>query len=306
MHVPVLAGAVLEYLNVKADGVYVDCTVGAGGHSALIAAHLDTGLLIGIDRDASAAAKAAERLQSFSQAHVVHNNYACLLEILQEMGANGADGVLIDAGVSSMQLDDAGRGFSFQEDGPLDMRMDPSEGSSARDLLMRISESELASLLKTYGDLRKAKTIARGILKTRDQGPLETTGDLAKAVGALFPHVRGIPQETRQVFQAIRIAVNDELAHLEIGLQHAVAALNAGGRLVAISFHSGEDRIVKNVLREASRPRRILHPDGRVKETAAPLMTLLTARPVVPGEDEIRRNPRAHSAKLRAAEKRAA
>ena len=303
-HVPVLAGPVLQYLQIREDGVYVDCTAGAGGHSTLIAERLsEKGTLIAIDRDPVAVTLTRERVKSFPQVQVVRGNYRDLAAKLAERGITELDGVLIDAGVSSMQLDDPERGFSFQETGPLDMRMDPEAGHSAAEYLERVEELELARILREYGDLRLAKRIANAICRRRGSAPLKTTKDLADVVAEVFDFVQGTPEETRTVFQAIRIAVNEELEGLESVLHQAIDMLRSGGRLVCITFHSGEDRIAKAVFRAAAQKRRVLHPDGRVKEVLPPVMKVLTRKPLKPSKDEIRANPRARSAKLRAAER---
>ena len=303
-HVPVLAGPAVEYLRIREDGVYVDCTAGAGGHSALIAERLsERGTLVALDRDPAAVKLTRERLKPYAQVQVVRGDYRDLAAMLSERGIAELDGVLIDAGVSSMQLDDPERGFSFQETGALDMRMDPETGVSAADYLERVEESELARILREYGDLKRAKRIAKALCRRRESAPFKTTTDLADAVAEVFDFVRETPEETRTVFQAIRIAVNEELEGLERGLHQAIDLLRAGGRVVCITFHSGEDRIAKNVLRAAAQKRRVLHPDGRVKEVLPAVMKVLTRKPVRPTKDEIRTNPRARSAKLRAAEK---
>jgi len=294
----------VEYLRIREDGVYVDCTAGAGGHSALIAERLsEKGTLIALDRDPVAVTLTRERLKSFGQAQVVRGNYRDLAASLAERGIVELDGVLIDAGVSSMQLDDPERGFSFQESGALDMRMDPETGPSAAEYLERVEESELARILREYGDLKRAKRIAKALCRRRETIPFKSTSDLVEAVGEVFDFVRETPEETRTVFQAIRIAVNEELEGLDKGLHQAIDLLRTGGRLVCITFHSGEDRIVKNVFRDAARKRTLLHADGRVKEVLPAVMKVLTRKPVRPTKDEIRTNPRARSAKLRAAEK---
>lgn len=302
-HIPVLAEAVLAWLSVRGDGIYVDCTAGLAGHSTLIASRLTTGRLIALDRDPVSVAIARERLSSFSQAIVLHRNYAELALAMAECGVEGVDGVLIDAGFSSMQLDDARRGFTFQAEGPLDMRLDTTSGLTARDYLARVGEAELARVLKEYGDVGPARRIAAAIVRRRVRGAMETTGDLAGAVSEALDFVTGQPEEVRTVFQAVRIAVNDELRWLEQGMRAAVESLRPGGRLVAIAFHSGEDRIVKNVLRESSRIQRELYPDGRVRALLPARLKVLTAKPVQAGEAEVRQNPRAKSARLRAAER---
>lgn len=303
LHIPVLAQEAVDWLELKPDGTYVDCTAGAGGHSALIAAGLVTGRLLALDRDLNAVKLARERLAPWPTATVVHANYAKLREVLAEAGVMEVDGILLDAGVSSMQIDAPERGFSFQQPGPLDMRMDTGSPGSAREYLATVSEERLAEILRTYGDLRTARRIARAIVQRRQAGTLESTADLAAAVGEAFPALKYAPDEVRTVFQAVRIAVNDELAHLESGVRQALDALAPGGRLVVISFHSGEDRVVKQLFAEYGRRRREFYPDGRVKATVEPVHRVLTAKPVVPGESEMRANPRSKSAKMRVAER---
>ena len=293
----------MEWLRVREDGVYVDCTAGSGGHSERIAQVLRNGRLIALDCDPSSVEIAKRRLSVFSNVTVVHRNYGELAEVLETCGAGRVDGVLIDAGVSSMQLDDPARGFSFQEKGPLDMRMDATQGISAAEYLATIRESDLTQVLRAYGDVGPARRVARSIIQRRKARRLKTTRDLAEAVGEALPFVQGMPDETRTVFQAIRVAVNDEFRQLEAGVLQAVEALAPGGRLVVITFHSGEDRIAKNVLRDASHERRECFPDGRLRERIPPRLRLLTARPVQPGAAERQANPRSHSAKLRAAER---
>jgi len=303
-HIPVLPDEVLAYLAVRADGRYVDCTAGAGGHSALLLERLgENGRLLLLDQDPSAVARVRERFAEDARARVTQANYRDLGDALARAGWSGADGVLIDAGCSSMQLDERERGFSFEGDGPLDMRMNPEAGETAAQWLARAEESEIAQVLKDYGDVKPAKRIAKAIRERAVRGKLARTGDLADAVSEALPFVGGRPAEVRTVFQAIRIYINDELGSLRRGLEAAAQALHPGGRLTVISFHSGEDRVVKNVLRDASRPKRELAADGRVRATTPPLLKLLTKQPVLPGEAELARNPRAASAKLRAAER---
>jgi len=304
VHVPVLVGPALDWLAVRPEGVYVDCTAGAGGHAEQIARRLTTGRLIALDRDPHAVALSRERLARFPQATVLHRNYGELTAVLRELAAGPVDGVLIDAGVSSMQLDDPARGFSFQEEGPLDLRMDATAGPTAAEFLARITEHDLARLLREYGDVGPAQRIASAIVSRQRAGRMRTTADLAEAVQEALAFVtRGMPAEVRTVFQALRIAVNEELRWLETGLMQSIEALAPGGRLVVIAFHSGEDRIVKNVFRAAGRPRRERYPDGRTRSVTEPVLKILTRRPVTPGAAEIAANPRARPAKLRAAER---
>lgn len=302
-HIPVLAGPAVEWLRIRESGTYVDDTVGLGGHSRLIAQRLTTGRLIALDRDPEAVREARRRLADFPSVTVIHRNYAELGQVLQELDVGFVDGVLLDAGFSSAQLDSASRGFSFQEEGPLDMRLDITQPMTAADYLARVSAEELARVLKTCGDVRPARRIAESIIKRRRIKALHTTKDLAEAVAEALPFVTRTPEETRTVFQAIRIAVNDELRFLEIGLEQAIASLAPEGRLVVIGFHSGEDRIIKNVLKGYSSRHNVLYPDGRLKEVVPPTIKLLTPKPIRPDAEETRLNPRAHSAKLRAAEK---
>ncbi len=301
-----MAQEALHWLAIRPDGTYVDATAGAGGHSALIAALLDTGRLVSLDRDATAVAMAGERLKNFPQACVVHANYSDLNQVLRDEDIHGVDGVLIDAGVSSMQIDRAERGFSFQEDGPLDMRMDPGSGPSAAEWLASVSEEALAAALRDLGDVGPARRIAKVILERQRAGRMNRTGDLAAAVRDTLDFVRGEPGEVRTVFQAVRIAVNRELECLRRGLEAAVDVLNPGGRLVVISFHSGEDRVVKDAFRAWSRLEKELTRDGRVRSVRGPRLRLPVSGPVTPSEDEARLNPRAKSAKMRVAERRAA
>lgn len=302
-HTPVLAGPVLEWLRIRPDGVYVDCTAGGGGHAELIAGRLEGGRLIALDRDPLAVRLAGERLARFAGVRVVHANYDRLRQVLLECGVNTADGILLDAGVSSMQIDDPTRGFSLQDDGPLDMRMNPTEGQTALEYLKGVDPDELTRVLRTYGDVGPAGRVARVLSRQAREGTLRTTRDLVRAVQESLSFVRGIPEEVRTVFQAIRIAVNNELGSLEAGLSQAIDCLSAGGRLAVISFHSGEDRIVKNAFNAAARPKREFHADGRTKTVQEPLIRVLTRKPVLPEQEEIRANPRSHSAKLRVAER---
>ncbi|MBI4557470.1 MAG: 16S rRNA (cytosine(1402)-N(4))-methyltransferase RsmH [Candidatus Hydrogenedentes bacterium] len=303
MHVPVLAGPALEWLRIREDGTYVDCTAGAGGHMALIVEWLKRGRLIALDRDPAAVELTRRRVADWPQATVLHRNYAELAETLAELRIKAVDGVLFDVGISSMQLDDPQRGFSFQEEGPLDMRMDPTRGTTAAEWLADVDEVELSRVLRDYGDIRPARRIARALLERRASGELSTTRDVVEVVRAALGIQREFPEEVRTVFQAIRMAVNDELNNLRAGLTQAVNALAPEGRVVAISFHSGEDRVVKNTFREYAISRKELRPDGRILYRFPPQLRILTRKPIGPNADEVRANPRAHSAKLRVAER---
>ncbi len=303
-HIPVMAEEAVYWLNVRPGGVYVDATAGAGGHSVLIAERLaGRGRLLALDRDPDAVALAGERLAGHPVAAVFHANYSELNEVLRNAGESGADGVLIDAGVSSMQIDRADRGFSFQADGPLDMRMDTSRGPTAAEWLRSAREAEVAAVLRAFGDVGPAGRIARTIAERCAAGRMTRSGDLAEAVRAALHFVRGTPDEIRTVFQAVRMAVNDELGALGRGVAEAVDALRPGGRLVVISFHSGEDRTVKELLRAFSRTERVLGPDGRTVAAAPPRVRLPLKKPLQPGPDECLVNPRAKSARMRVAER---
>jgi 16S rRNA (cytosine1402-N4)-methyltransferase len=283
-HVAVLARESLDALSVRADGTYVDATFGAGGHAALILAALGpAGRLIAFDTDPSAQARAI----ADSRFTLVHANFRALADQLDALGVARIDGVLFDLGVSSMQLDEAERGFSFRAAAPLDMRLNPSAGESAAEFLATRDEREIADVIYRYGEERASRRIARAIVALRDAGtPVRDTLDLANVVARAVraPAHQRIHPATR-TFQALRIAVNDELGALRDGLDAALARTIPGGRIAVISFHSLEDRIVKQTFRE----------DPRVRA--------LTRKPLVAGDDEVAANPRARSAKLRAAER---
>jgi 16S rRNA (cytosine1402-N4)-methyltransferase len=276
---------VVELLS-RAETV-MDMTVGAGGHAAALL-EAGTRRVIGVDRDPSALEAAGERLSEYGErAQLVRGRFGDLTEVAEEAGVEHADGVLYDLGVSSMQLDRAERGFSYREAGPLDMRMG-AEGTSAADVVNEYPEAELERVLRELGEERFARRIASAIVRARTRAPLESTRELSAVVAAAVPKRRGGPHPARRAFQAIRIEVNRETEELAASLPRAVQLLSPGGRLVAISYHSLEDRIVKHTLRD----------DERVR--------VLTKKPMRPSEAEAERNPRARSAKLRAAERMAA
>jgi len=291
LHEPVLTREVVDLLQPARGGLFVDCTVGLGGHAQAV---LDAGAtrLVGLDRDAEALAQARAALTAHGDRVVlVHADYRDLDAVLDACGIGRVQGVVADLGVSSMQLDDATRGFSFRADEPLDMRMDRSSGETAARWLERVEEGELADTIYAFGEERFSRRIARAIVAARSRAPIETTGQLAAIVRRAVP-TRGwqrIDPATR-TFQAIRIRVNGELDRLDAFLEAAAGRLAAGARLVVISFHSLEDRIVKHTFRA-------LAAAGRS------LVRLLTARPVVASDEELARNPRARSAKLRAVER---
>ena len=290
-HVPVLTAEALRYLRAERGGIYIDCTVGLGGHARAL---LEAGAtrVIGLDRDLQALAVARATLGPWAErVELVHADYRDLDQVLDQRGIRLVDGALADLGVSSLQFDTPGRGFSFQRDEPLDMRMDTSGGDTAADVVARSSERELADGIFAYGEERFSRRIARAIVTARREQPIETTGRLAAIVRRALPrrgHMR-IDPATR-TFQALRIWVNRELEGLDRFLEAAVRRLNAGARLVVITFHSLEDRIVKHTLRAL----------GQSREAA---VNVLTKKPIVPSGEERRRNPRARSAKLRAAER---
>lgn len=290
-HVPVLTAEALQQLRPERGGLFVDCTVGLGGHaSALLAAGASR--LIGLDRDLDALQRARETLAPWKdRVELVHADYRSLPDLLDERQIPLIDGALADLGVSSMQFDEPGRGFSFQRDEPLDMRMDRSQGVTAADLVARSTEEDLANAIFHYGEERFSRRIARAIVEERRQAPIGTTGALASIVRRVVPR-RGymrIDPATR-TFQALRIWVNRELEGLDRFLESAVSRLRAGGRLAVITFHSLEDRIVKHTFRALA-------------TREGPVLKVLTKKPIVPDEDEVRRNPRSRSAKLRAAER---
>jgi 16S rRNA (cytosine1402-N4)-methyltransferase len=292
-HAPVLTAEVLQYLRPERGGLFVDCTVGLGGHSRAL---LEAGAtrVVGLDRDLQALAAARETLAPWAdRVELVHADYRALDEVLDRHGISLVDGALADLGVSSLQLDGPGRGFSFQRDEPLDMRMDGTSDETAADLVARSTERDLADAIYAYGEERFSRRIARAIVEARRAQPIATTGGLAAIVRRALPrrgHMR-IDPATR-TFQALRIWVNRELDGLDRFLEAAARRLRLGARLVVISFHSLEDRIVKHTLRALQQGR-----DAGMK--------VLTRKPVVPGDDEVQGNPRARSAKLRAAERMA-
>jgi len=289
-HVPVMTAEALEFLQPGHGGVFLDCTVGLGGHSR---AMLEAGAsrVIGIDRDLDALAQARATLAPWAgKADLVHSDYRAIDAVLDGLNVALVDGALADLGVSSMQFDEPGRGFSFQRDEPLDMRMDRSGGETAADLVAHSTERELADAIFQYGEERFSRRIARAIVAARAEQPIATTGRLAAIVRRAIPR-RGparIDPATR-TFQALRIWVNRELDGLDRFIETAARRLRAGARLVVIAFHSLEDRIVKHTL--------------RALQQRDALVEVLTRKPVVPGDQEVERNPRSRSAKLRAAER---
>jgi len=305
-HVSVMPEETMEGLKIRPDGIYVDGTLGGGGHAALICARLSAkGRLIGIDQDQDAIIAASERLAAFPQASIIRSNYCHMADRLKELDIREVDGILLDLGVSSYQLDNAQRGFSYREDAPLDMRMDQSRTQTARDIVNRYSKEELTRILREYGEERCAARIAAGIVKSRETAPIETTGALVDIIREAVPlkmqAVGGHP--AKRTFQAIRIELNGELEVLSRSLDEMIDLLAPGGRLCIITFHSLEDRIVKNAFRRNEAPC-ICPPDfpvctcGRVSKGR-----VVTRKPVLPSVKETEENPRSKSAKLRVFEK---
>ncbi len=305
-HISVLLNECIENLNIKPDGVYVDGTLGLGGHSEQILKRLDGGRLIGIDRDENAITRTGERLKAYAdKLTLVHGNFCDVVQILDELNIDSVDGMLFDLGVSSPQLDEAERGFSYMNDAPLDMRMDNTSALTAWVVVNEWDEAELARILRDFGEERYARRIASHIVQERAKKPIETTLELVDIIRSAMPAaaLREKQHPAKRSFQAIRIAVNDELGAVDQMIKTAPDKLAHGGRLCVISFHSLEDRIVKNGI--AARE------NGCTCPREAPIcicgfkQTLKSVyrKPIVPGEDELNNNPRARSAKLRVAEK---
>lgn len=304
-HVSVLLEECIENLNIRPGGIYLDGTLGLGGHSMRIAERLTTGRLVCIDRDETAIERAGRRLAPFGEkVTLVHGNFCDAAAILDSLGIAGADGMLFDLGVSSPQLDESRRGFSYMNDAPLDMRMDPSAGLSAYEVVNCWSAEQLNRILWDYGEERYARRISAAILAAREIKPVERTLELVDIIKSAMPAaaLREKQHPAKRSFQAIRIAVNDELGAVEAMMASAPDKLNAGGRLCVISFHSLEDRIVKSGI--AARERGCTCPREAPVCTCGFVQTLksVSRKPIVPGEEERRRNPRARSAKLRVAE----
>ena len=296
----------IEGLNIKPDGIYLDGTLGGAGHSREIAKRLTTGRLIGVDRDTVALEAAGERLKEFGdRVTLVHNNFENISQILDSLGLDRIDGMLFDLGVSSPQLDDGARGFSYMADAPLDMRMNREDSLTAYDVVNTWSREELRRIFFNYGEERYSPLIAAAIERRRQQAPIQTTLELTDVIKSAMPPqaLREKQHPAKRVFQAIRIAVNDELGAVERMMAAAPDRLNPGGRLCVISFHSLEDRIVKNGMQEAAKgctcpPQFPVCVCGN-----KPKVRIISRKPVVSGEEELERNPRARSAKLRIAER---
>lgn len=305
-HVPVLLDECIKYLNIRPDGIYVDGTLGLGGHSEQIARRLNGGRLIAIDRDLTSIERAGARLEPWAdRVTIVHGNFRDVAAILDELGVDAVDGMLFDLGVSSPQLDDGQRGFSYMQDAPLDMRMDPADNVDAWFIVNRWPEDKIARILRDYGEERHANRIAAAIVKRRQEREIATTLELVEVIKSAMPAtaLREKQHPAKRSFQAIRIAVNDELSAVSQMMETAPDRLKPGGRLCVISFHSLEDRIVKNAIHERE--------NGCTCPREAPVCTCgfvqtlrsVTRKPVTPGGEELELNPRSRSAKLRVAER---
>ncbi len=306
VHKSVLLDECIEALNIKPNGIYVDGTLGGAGHSSEICRKLENGRLIGIDRDTVALTEAGKRLQEFApRVTLVHDNFANLSEILDRLEIPAVDGMLFDLGVSSPQLDDGERGFSYMADAPLDMRMNRDDTLTAYEVVNTWSEEELKRILFTYGEERYAPRIASAIVHTRAEHPIETTLELVSVIKGAMPAqaLREKQHPAKRSFQAIRIAVNDELGSVERLMRTAIDRLNPGGRLAVITFHSLEDRIVKNAMADAAKGCTCPKDFPVCVCGKTPAVRLVSRKPIVSTDEELQDNPRARSAKLRVAEK---
>ncbi len=305
-HVPVLKDEVIDALNIRPDGIYVDATMGGAGHSEEIVSRLSGGRLIGFDQDAEAIAASKKRLERFgSKVTYINQNFKNVIPALSELGINGLDGALMDLGVSSHQLDDGDRGFSYRADAPLDMRMDRRNSFSAFEVVNNYSAEKLEEIIRKYGEERWAKRIAEFIVKERSEHVLETTGQLVEVIKKAMPKGarRDGPHPAKRTFQAIRIEVNGELSILEQAVRDFVHCLNPGGRLAVITFHSLEDRIVKSTFADLAAGCTCPKDFPICVCGKKPLGKIITRKPITASEEELLRNSRARSAKLRVFEK---
>lgn len=305
-HISVLLNECIEGLNIKEDGIYVDCTLGGAGHSSVILQHLsENGRLIGIDQDKDALKAAGERLKEFPNATLVHSNFENIKNVLDDLEIDGVDGILIDLGVSSYQLDTADRGFSYMQDAPLDMRMNREEEFSAYEIINGYTKEQLFRIIKEYGEEKFAKRIADFIIEARTEKPIETTFELVEIIKSAIPAKarREGPHPAKRTFQAIRIEVNRELAIISETINDGVAKLNKGGRMAIITFHSLEDRIVKKAYKDLTNP--CTCPSGFPICVCnnEPVIKLITKKPIEASKEELEYNPRSRSAKLRVLEK---
>ncbi|WP_066634753.1 16S rRNA (cytosine(1402)-N(4))-methyltransferase RsmH [Desulfolucanica intricata] len=306
-HKPVMLEEVIAGLKIQPGGIYVDCTLGGAGHSSEIVRRLDkTGLLIGLDQDREALTAAAQCLADYGdRVKLIKNNFTKLPRVLETLNIEKVDGILYDLGVSSYQLDNPARGFSYMHDGPLDMRMNPETGLTAKNLVNELPVNELSKIIKTYGEERWASRIAEFIDKERQKTEIRTTGQLVEIIKKAIPAGarRQGPHPAKRTFQALRIAVNNELHILENAFENGIKHLRPGGRICVITFHSLEDRITKDVFKKAAKscicpPEIPVCTCGKHRE-----VKIITTRPIVPTEAELLNNPRSRSAKLRIAEK---
>lgn len=305
-HVSVLLNECIDALDIKEDGIYVDCTLGGAGHSSHILKHLSKdGMLIGIDQDTDALRAAKERLNDFTNVKYVHNNFYNIDSILNEIDVEKVDGILMDLGVSSYQLDEGERGFSYMQDAPLDMRMNRDNDFSAYEIVNGYSEEALHKIIKDYGEERFAKRIANFIVNRRAEKPIETTLELVDIIKAAIPAKmrRDGPHPAKRTFQAIRIEVNSELKILNKAIEDGVNRLNPGGRMAIITFHSLEDRIVKLKFRELQDPCTCPREFPVCACGKSPIVKLISRKGIAPTKEEIEENPRSRSAKLRVVEK---
>ena len=305
-HISVLLEESIEALKIRPDGIYLDGTLGGAGHSSQIAQRLSTGTLIGVDRDPKALEAAQERLAPWmDRVRLVHSNFRELDSILDDLCIPAVDGILLDLGVSSPQLDEASRGFSYMADAALDMRMNPAETLTAYEIVNTWPQEELRRILFAYGEERYAPLIAAAILRRREQAPIETTLELVEIIRSAMPQkaLREKQHPAKRSFQALRIAVNDELGAIDGVMSRAIDRLKPGGRLAVITFHSLEDRIVKNAMAQAARGC-TCPPEFPVCVCGKqPTLRLISRKPITAGEEELRVNPRSRSAKLRVGEK---
>lgn len=305
-HVSVLLNECMDGLNIKENGIYVDCTLGGAGHSSEILKSLsDSGLLIGIDQDNDALRAAKERLKEFSNVKYVHSNFYNIDNILNELGIDKVDGILMDLGVSSYQLDQGERGFSYMQDAPLDMRMNRDNDFSAYDIVNNYTEEELFKIIKDYGEERFAKRIANFIVNRRVESPIKTTLELVEIIKSAIPAKarREGPHPAKRTFQAIRIEVNSELKILDKTIEDGINRLNKGGRMAIITFHSLEDRIVKLKFRQLQDPCTCPKEFPVCVCGKKPIVKLISRKGIAPTKEEIDENPRSRSAKLRVIEK---
>jgi 16S rRNA (cytosine1402-N4)-methyltransferase len=303
-HKSVLLKETIEYLNIKPEGIYVDGTLGGGGHSEEILKRLTTGKLIAIDRDLDAIKASKERLKNYENVKYINDNFKNIKEILKSLNIDKVDGILLDLGVSSYQLEEIERGFSYMKDAPLDMRMDKNSPFSAYDVVNKYSQQELEEVIREYGEEKWASRIAKFIVKEREKGEIKTTFQLVEIIKNAIPASarREGPHPAKRTFQAIRIEVNQELKGLDKTIEDMVEVLRGKGRIAIITFHSLEDRIVKNTFKKLENPC-TCPPNMPCTCGKKPVVKIITKKPVLPSKEEIETNSRSRSAKLRVAEK---